>query len=82
MQIPANHQTLSIVCQVGIHVLYIIFSMIISLHSQAFTFECEGNLDDFQPFRPMRDLGMQWSHAFSLVCEVVLKAGSHGGPET
>ena len=52
----------------------------ISLCSQAFTFKCEVSLDDFQPFRPMRDLIMQWSRAFNLVCEVAVNAGSHGVP--
>ena len=42
-----------------------------SLDLQAFTFMCEVKLDGLSPpFRPMRALRLQWSWAFSLVCEV------------
>jgi hypothetical protein len=33
---------------------------------------CEVNMDGLGPFLSMRDLRMQWSRAFSLVCEVAL----------
>ena len=44
-----------------------------SLDLEAFTFVCEVNLDNLSPpFRSMRALRLQWSWAFSLVCEVAL----------
>jgi hypothetical protein len=30
-----------------------------------------------QPFPPMRDLRMQWSRAFNIVCRLILRATSH-----
>ena len=65
-QIPTNHETLSIVCHVGI---YVDFS------STTISLLVWSDLGRSWPFWPMRNLGMQWARAFSLVCEVALSVG-------
>ena len=68
-----DHETLSIVRHVGLHVDF--SSMKSSLGLQTFTFVCEVNLNGFSSFRPMRALRLQLLRAFSLVCEVALNTG-------
>jgi hypothetical protein len=53
--------------------------MRISLGPRAITFYCKINLDNLNSIylsiylaTPMKDLKMQWSRAFNLVCEVTL----------
>ena len=73
--IPADHETLFVIYHVGIHVEFSF--MILSLNPLTFTFWCEVTLASLDLLRPMRDLRMQWSWAFSLVCEVALSHKVH-----
>jgi hypothetical protein len=57
-QISGDHETLSIVCHVGLHVDFSFMKS--SLGLSAFTFVCEVNLGWSPPFRPMRALRLQW----------------------
>lgn len=68
MQILTDHETLSIISHVRIHVHF--SSMTISLNVYLLLWSEHGRS---QPFGPMRYLTIQWSRAVaSLVCEVAL----------
>ena len=69
MQIPTNHDTLSIVCHVEIHVDFSFMIITLDLHLRVWS-----ELGRSRPFRPMRDLRLQWSRAFSLECEGALRS--------
>ena len=72
MKITGDHEALSIVCHVGLHVHF--SSRKSSLGLEAFTFVGAVNLDGLSPpFRPMRALRLKLEWAFSLVCEVALR---------
>ena len=66
--IPASRETLFILCHVRIHVDF-----------SSSTIQSFGSLDLHlcsgwsRLVRPMRDLRMQWSEAFDLMCEVALR---------
>ena len=67
-----DHETLSIVRHVGLHVDSP--SMKSSSGLWAFTFVCEVNLNGLRPFDQWELLDCnQWSWAFSLVCEMALR---------
>jgi hypothetical protein len=69
-KVPGDHETLSIVCHVGLHVDF--SSMKSSLGLYTFTYVCEVKLGRSPPFRLMRAFRLQWSLAFNLACEVAL----------
>jgi hypothetical protein len=66
-QIPTNHETFFILCHVGINVDF--SSMIIFLAFKASPPSVRW-LGQSWPFQSMRDLRMQWPHAFNLMCKV------------
>jgi hypothetical protein len=46
--------------------------MIVSLHPWILHLLVQSERGQSQPFQPMKDLKMQWSRAFSRMCEVAL----------
>ena len=71
---PGDHKTLSTIRHVGFHV------DISSVHEaffSAFRLHVWNELGQSPPFRPMRALRLQWSRAFSLVCEMALDFMHH-----
>ena len=72
-QISTNHETLSIICCLGIHIDFFVqddFFGPLGLHLLVWS-----ELKQCRLFWPLKDLRMQWWHAFSLVCEVTLIQG-------
>ena len=64
---PRNHESLSIIHHVGLHVDFSSMKSSLGLHLRVWS-----ELGGSPPFWPMRALRLQWSWAFSLVCEVAL----------
>ena len=72
-------ETLSIVCHVGLSCrlfIHEVFFGPLGVHLRVLS-----ELGRSPPFQPMRALRLQWSWAFSLVCEVALKFGNLGDLE-
>ena len=66
-KIPGDHETLSKICHVGLHVTSHPWSLLWDFRPS-----CVKWTWTVSTFRPMRALRLQWSRAFSLVCEVAL----------
>ena len=66
MQILANYVAFPILCHVKFHVSFHSWNILWTLRPSP----PRVKLDGLWPFRPMRDLTMQWSLAFTFVCEL------------